>query len=265
MQWVKLCVTTASFSILVNRRPQGGYFQPQRGIKQGCPLALLYFLLAANALATCTIRLCSRGYLSGFQTAGTPEGIPLLQYADDTTFFIQGPKNAARTLSSMTDIFSNFSGLQLNRDKYIFVGFELSIEEASRCVEHLATPIEGVPGSIPGSTVGEQATSRSRLAAVLEKVEARLGGWQARMLSRGGRLVLVKAVLSAIPTYFMSVFRMPAWVRRQIEGAMRNFFLARDRCHSRGRPSRLEYGMSASHTWWPWRTPSSTHQHGTIE
>ena len=34
----------------------------------------------------------------------------------------------------------------------------------------------------------------------------------------------MKAVLSAIPTYFMSVFRMPAGVRHWIEGAMRRFF-----------------------------------------
>ena len=44
------------------------------------------------------------------------------------------------------------------------------------------------------------------------------------MLSRGGRLVLVKAFLSAIPTYFMSVFRMPSGVRRRLEGTMRSFF-----------------------------------------
>ena len=88
VRWVKLCVTTTSFSVLVNGRPQGGWFQPQRGIRQGCPLAPLLFILAADALAICTTRLSSQGYLSGFQTAGSPVGIPLLQYANDTTFFI---------------------------------------------------------------------------------------------------------------------------------------------------------------------------------
>ena len=59
---------------------------------------------------------------------------------------------------------------------------------------------------------------------MLEKVDARLGSWQAHMLSRGGRLVVVKAVLSTIPTYFMSVFRMPVGVRRRLERAIRSFF-----------------------------------------
>ena len=123
----------------------GGWFQPQRGIRQGFPLAPLLFILATEALAICTMRLCSRGYLSSFQTAKTPEGIPLLQYADDTTFFVQGSEAAARTLSSMMDIFSDFLGLQLNRVKSIFVGFRLSTEEELRCARHLATPIGTLP------------------------------------------------------------------------------------------------------------------------
>ena len=77
--------------------------------------------------------------------AGTPEGIGLLQYADDTTFFVQGFEAAARTLSNMIDFFSDFSRLLLNRAKSIFMGFGLSTEEASRCAGHLATPIRTLP------------------------------------------------------------------------------------------------------------------------
>ena len=55
-------------------------------------------------------------------------------------------------------------------------------------------------------------------------MEKRLGGWCGKLLSRGGRLVLVKVVLSAIPTYFMSTFRMRAGVRRRIESVRRSFF-----------------------------------------
>ena len=40
----------------------------------------------------------------------------------------------------------------------------------------------------------------------------------------GGHLVLLKAVLLAIPTYFMAIFWMPAGVRRRLESVMRGFF-----------------------------------------
>ena len=77
-------------------------------------------------------------------------GIPLLQYADDTTFFIQGSETAARTLSQMMDIFADFSGIQLNRAKSSFVGFGLATDEIRRCAEILATPIETLPNRYLG-------------------------------------------------------------------------------------------------------------------
>ena len=40
----------------------------------------------------------------------------------------------------------------------------------------------------------------------------------------GGRLVLLKAVLAAIPIYFMSIFKMPVGVHRHLEQSMRDFF-----------------------------------------
>ena len=59
---------------------------------------------------------------------------------------------------------------------------------------------------------------------VITKIEARLGGWQARLLSCGGRLVLLQSLLAAIPIYFLAIFRIPEGVRRQIESITRRFF-----------------------------------------
>ena len=224
IRWVKLCVTTPTFAILVNGRPQGGWIHPQRGVRQGCPLAPLLFILAVDALAICTGQLCHKGHLVGFQSPSIPGGIPLLQYADDTTFFIRGSWAAAHTLFTMMDIFSDFSGLRLNRAKSAFIGFGLSPEEVAGCSQILATPICELPIRYLGLPLADRRLLRRDWQPMIEKVESRLGGWRARILSRGGWLVLLKAVLSAIPTFFMSIFRMPAGVRRLLETVMRDFF-----------------------------------------
>ena len=70
-----------------------------------------------------------RGLLAGFQTAGWPGRIPLLQYADDTIFFMEDSVVAAKKVSALLDMFSDFSGLSLNRAKSTFIGFRMSAEE----------------------------------------------------------------------------------------------------------------------------------------
>ena len=200
----------------------------------GLPLAPLLFILAVDALAVCTLQMCRRGSLTGFQSPGVLTGIPLLQYADDTTFFVQGTWAAAHTLCTMMSIFSDFFGLRLNRAKSSFIGFGLSSEEMTGCSRLLATPISTLPIRYLGVPLVDRRLRISDWQPVLEKVESRLGGWQARLMSRGGRLVLLKAVLAAIPTYFMSIFRLPCGVRKRLEQLMRRFFW----CGSRAEETR---------------------------
>ena len=175
-------------------------------------------------LAVCTERLCARGLLSGAQTDDWSGGVPLLQYADDTIFFIEGSREAAERTSALLEMFSDFSGLSLNRTKSTFIAFGMSSEETSQCASILSTPVGSLPIRYLGlPLVGGRLSSRE-WQPVVATMERCLGGWRARLLSRGGRLVLLKAVLFAIPTYYMSLFRVPVGVRKRMEAIMRNFF-----------------------------------------
>ena len=73
-----------SSSNLVNGRSTGGRIRPQRGNRQRCPLAPMFFILAADVLYNSAAQACARGSLTSFQTPSQPMGIPLLQYANDT-------------------------------------------------------------------------------------------------------------------------------------------------------------------------------------
>ncbi|PNX61786.1 cysteine-rich receptor-like protein kinase, partial [Trifolium pratense] len=45
---------------------------------------------------------------------------------------------------------------------------------------------------------------------VLTRIKNRLSGWKSRFLSFGGRLVLLKSVLTSLPVYALSFFKAPS-------------------------------------------------------
>ncbi|XP_071704484.1 uncharacterized protein [Rutidosis leptorrhynchoides] len=59
---------------------------------------------------------------------------------------------------------------------------------------------------------------------VIDKFNSKLANWKARSISYGGRLTLVKSVLSSLPLYYFSLFRAPLSVIKNLESIRRNFF-----------------------------------------
>ena len=51
----------------------------------------------------------------------------------------------------------------------------------------------------------------------MEKIKCRLASWKMIYLSKGGRITLIKRTLSNLPTYFLSLFPIPAIVTNCIE------------------------------------------------
>ena len=47
--WIKECITSASFSVMINGTPKG-YFQAQRGLRQGGPQSPFLFVIVVEAL-----------------------------------------------------------------------------------------------------------------------------------------------------------------------------------------------------------------------
>ena len=61
-------------------------------------------------------------------------------------------------------------------------------------------------------------------AEIKERVERKLSGWKEKMMSMGGREILIKAVAQAIPTYTMSYFQILKSLCDEMEAMMRKFW-----------------------------------------
>ena len=59
---------------------------------------------------------------------------------------------------------------------------------------------------------------------LLNRIKSRLSGWSSKHLSFGGRLILLKVVMSSLPAYVLSFFKAPTGIVSSIESLFNCFF-----------------------------------------
>ena len=52
---------------------------------------------------------------------------------------------------------------------------------------------------------------------LIERMSSKLAAWKGKFLFWDGRLTLVNSVLHALPTYFMSIFKLSRWVLKRLD------------------------------------------------
>ena len=81
-----------------------------------------------------------------------------------------------------------------------------------------------IPFVYLGLLIGGDSRKLSFWKPVVDRIVARLSSWNNNFLSFGGRLVLLKYVLSSLPVYFLSFFKAPAGIISSIESIFKRFF-----------------------------------------
>ena len=109
-RWVKVLYTDIS-SCVINNGFASPFFKLKRGVRQGCPLSGLLFVLAIELLA---LAIKNDPLIQGI-SVGKQE-IKLSQYADDTTVFVRNT-SSVEALLRLLDKFKNCSGLEINAHK----------------------------------------------------------------------------------------------------------------------------------------------------
>ena len=94
IEWVRKILVGGTVSVKLNDEI-GPYFQSSKGVCQGDPFSPFLFNLAANCLTKMVIKAQQNGLFKGLAADLIPNGVAVLQYADDTILcFEDNPRNA---------------------------------------------------------------------------------------------------------------------------------------------------------------------------
>ena len=115
-RWLKTCVTTVHFSVLVNGSPTG-FFDSSRGLRQGDPLFFLLFLLIMEVLSRILKKIEEGGLIQGFRVGPinfTGIHISHLLFVDDTILFYDASREQILSTRLVLTYFQVFIGLEVN-------------------------------------------------------------------------------------------------------------------------------------------------------
>lgn len=73
-----------------------------------------------------------------------------------------------------------------------------------------------LPSTYLGLPIGGHISRINAWDPIIERMDKKLATWKGGLLSIGGRATLVKASLSSLPMYYMSIFLSPMGVIEKI-------------------------------------------------
>jgi hypothetical protein len=224
IKWISQCITTSSFSILLDGAPFGKFF-PTRGLRQGDPLSPFLFILGSEILSRLLLREENLGSLHGIKIARMSPSISHLLFADDVMIFSKANRTEANVILKCLSLYSLWSGQCINHAKSS-IFFSKNCKPAVKASVNSVLRLPPIPANakylgIPLFILRKKKDSFSELK---ERIFAKVTGWKARLLSQAARTTLIKSVLNAIPTYIMSLFLIPKSLCAEIDSVLRKFW-----------------------------------------
>eukprot|EP00253_Pinus_taeda_P022503 PITA_22503 len=221
VHWIMSLLTSSFFSVLINGIPSET-FHPSRGIRQGDPLSPFLFIIAAEGLGRSVKHAQQANRLKGLSFHNTPVATHQ-QFVDDTMLYGHPLVQEARQLKSLLADFSEASGAAINQSKFQIFFFHTPSAIQPAILRILKFTSAKLPSTYLGAPLIASNLKHSAWKSLLEKLEAKLSSWTHRSLNMASRLVLIKAILQAMPLYLFSILLAPKWVLKELKAIQRAF------------------------------------------
>ena len=210
--WVKTLYSNIQTCVM-NNGWISEIFKNSRGIRQGCPLSALLFVLSVEIMA---LRIRNNKDIKGFQIKIDEQthSIKISQLADDTTLYFNS-KNDISVAMNEIEIFGNFLGLMINRNKTegMWIGKLKHSKDKEEHIKWTNKPIKTL-----GIYYGHDYIECEKLnwEKKIEKMNSLFLSLSKRNLSILGKVLIIKALIIPIFTFIVSSCVIPEKYKKEI-------------------------------------------------
>ena len=201
VNWIMGCISSTNFALLVNGSPSG-FFTASRGIRQGCPLSPLLFILVIEGLSLLIADARDNGLIKGIKITSTFVLTHLL-FVDDVILLGSGTLTEWMAFEVILSRLCRASGMCINVDKSSFLYNNVAVDICTDIAKVLTYKMETI--SVGFMYLGYFLKPLGYRVCdwhwLIQRFERWISHWVHKFLSIGGRLTLVQALLTSIPIY----------------------------------------------------------------
>ena len=213
IRWIKIFYTDIQSSVKCNGFLTR-YFKIKNGIRQGCPISAMLYVLSAEPLQ---YAIRDNLNIKGIDIPFCNEKAIIFQHADDTTLTVSDKESIQETLN-VFDLYSQASGAKLNMSKseIMCVGTgSLDDEEKKQLGLQYCEQSIQVLGVYIGKN--KEECERKNWTDKIRKIKSVLNLWKQRHLTLPGRVTVISSLLVSRLWYTIAVSSIPAWALEELK------------------------------------------------
>ena len=223
INWLMECVTSVQYTLLVNGS-RSKSFKPCKGLRQGDPLSPYLFLMCANVLSLSLQKAEYDKLINGVKVGRSGCIFTHLLFADDSLFFFKKDNKSVANLKKILNWYCKISGQDINFGKSnLYCSPNMPLSEQEDLARQLHVNLVQHPSKYLGINFKLRGNRVADFQFLVDKLQSKLEGWKANLLSQARRTTLINYVLQTLPLYTFSCFKVLETICRRVDSIARAF------------------------------------------